>query len=247
MKNVQIYKKVQYMNTKRGKININEEKSKFLLIDFNENPNVGVFCRSNDKFAFIQKGLTKKVKNKVSSVLDVKLVEISIAESTIVGSLLNINSSGAVVCDFIDKQSEKVISDLGFSLSVISDKFNAAGNDILVNDYGCLVHPDVKDKTVKTIKETFDVPTFKGTIAGLNTVGMAACVTNKGLLCHPKVTDSEKKLLKKIFDVPVMIGTVNHGSPIIGAGIIVNNKGAVIGNDTTGIEMGRIEESLGFI
>ncbi len=216
-------------------------------MDFNENPNVGVFCRTNDKIAFIQKGLTKNDKNTLSSVLDVKLVEISIAESTIVGSLLNFNSKGAVVCNFIDQRSEKVISDLGFELKVINDKFNAAGNDILVNDYGCLVHPDVKNSTIKAIKDTFKVPTYRGTIANLKTVGMAAVVTNKGLLCHPKVSDSEKKQLRKIFDVPVMIGTVNHGSPIIGAGIIANNKGAVIGNDTTGIEMGRIEEALGFL
>ena len=228
-------------------ITISELKSWFLLVDFNENPNVGVFCRANDKIAFIQKGLTKKVKNKVKSVLDVILVEISIAESTIVGSLLSFNSKGAVVCNFIDKKSEKTIKNQGLSLKVISDKFNAAGNDILVNDYGCLVHPDVKDSTIKMIKEVFDVPTFRGTIAGLKTVGMAATVTNKGLLAHPKLTEKELKNLKEIFDVPVMIGTVNHGSPIIGTGIIANNNGAVIGNNTTGIEMGRIEEALGFL
>ncbi len=206
-----------------------------------------MFCRSNDKYAFIQKGLTKKVKNKVSSVLDVKLIEISIAESSIVGSLLSINSNGAVVCDFIDEKSRNIIKDLGFSLKVISDKFNAAGNDILVNDYGCLVHPDVRNSTIKDIKETLNVPTYRGTIAGLKTVGMAACVNNKGLLCHPKVTEDEKKQLEKIFNVPIMIGTINHGTPVIGSGISANNKGAIIGNLTTGIEMGRIEEALGFL
>jgi translation initiation factor 6 len=132
-------------------------------------------------------------------------------------------------------------------LYIISDKYNASGNDILVNDYGCLVHPDISDKSMKKISDTFDVPAYKGTIAGLKTVGMAAFVTNKGLLCHPKVSEKEKKLLEKIFNVPVMIGTVNHGSPVIGSGIVANSKGAIIGNLTTGIEMGRIEEALGFI
>ena len=76
---------------------------------------------------------------------------------------------------------------------------------------------------------------------------MAAVVTNKGCLCHPKVTDEEKNLLKKVFDVNVMIGTVNHGVPMIGSGLVANTKGAIIGNLTTGIEMGRIEEALGFL
>ena len=81
----------------------------------------------------------------------------------------------------------------------------------------------------------------------LISVGMAAVVTNKGLLCHPKVTDSEKKMLEDVFDVEVMIGTVNHGFPLIGSGLVANTKGAIIGDQTTGIEMGRIEEALGFL
>jgi len=76
---------------------------------------------------------------------------------------------------------------------------------------------------------------------------MAAVVTNKGLLCHPKVTLEEKKVLESVFDVEVMSGTVNHGMPLIGSGLVANTKGAIIGNLTTGIEMGRIEEALGFL
>jgi len=78
-------------------------------------------------------------------------------------------------------------------------------------------------------------------------VGMAAVVTNKGCLCHPKVTDDEKAVLQDVFDVEVMIGTVNHGFPMIGSGLVANTKGAIIGDQTTGIEMGRIEEALGFL
>ncbi|RLF33946.1 MAG: translation initiation factor IF-6, partial [Thermoplasmata archaeon] len=161
--------------------------------------------------------------------------------------LLAFNSRGAVVTDFVDEEAFKTIEDQGLEACVISDKYNAAGNDILVNDKGALVHPDMKDDTIKEIKEVFRVPVYRGTIGSLKTVGMAAVVTNKGLLCHPKVTDDEKKVLEKVFDVNVMIGTVNHGSPVIGSGLVANTKGAIIGSLTTGIEMGRIEEALGFL
>lgn len=76
---------------------------------------------------------------------------------------------------------------------------------------------------------------------------MSAVVTAKGLLCHPKSSNEELRVLEKVFDVPVMIGTVNHGSPVIGSGLVANSKGAIIGNLTTGIEIGRIEESLNFL
>ena len=217
------------------------------LLDFNENPNVGVFCRTNDNVAFIRKALSKKVKKKIVAAIDVELVELSIADATIVGSLLAFNSKGAVVTDFVDIDTIKVIKDQGFDVCVISDRLNAAGNDILVNDHGALVHPDLEKESMEEIEATLNVPVSKGTIGSLKTVGMAAVVTNKGLLCHPKVTDEEKRLLEEVFDVNVMIGTVNHGSPVIGSGLVANTKGAIIGKLTTGIEMGRIEEALGFL
>jgi len=216
-------------------------------LDFNENPNVGVCCRTNEDIAFIQKGLTKKVKKKIISVLDVTLVELSIADANIVGSLLTINSNGAVATDLIDDASIKIIEDQGLDVFVVGDKINAAGNDILVNDTGALVHPRLKDEALKEIEDVFKVPVHRGTIGSLDIVGMAAVVTNKGLLCHPKVTPDEKRQLEKIFNVSVMIGTINHGVPLIGSGLIANTKGAIVGNLTTGIELGRIEEALNFL
>jgi len=219
----------------------------FQQLDFNENPNVGVFCRANDDVVFLQKGLSKKVKKKITAALDVELVELNIVDASIIGSLLTINSKAAVVTDFIDDKSAKVVEDQGLNVCVICDKLNAAGNDILVNDKGALVHPNMKDESLKMIEEAFDVPVYRGTIGSLKTVGMAAVVTNKGCLCHPKVTEKEKNVLEKVFDVSVMIGTVNHGVPLIGSGLVANTKGAIIGNLTTRIEMGRIEEALGFL
>ncbi len=224
-----------------------DEKSRFQRLNFNENHNVGVLCRTNEDVAFIQRGLSKKIKEKVISALDVDLVELSIADANIVGSLLTINSNGVIATDLIDGASIKIIEDQGLDVFVIEDKINAAGNDILVNDNGALVHPHLTDETLKEIEDIFKVPVHRGTIGSLDIVGMAAVVTNKGLLCHPKVTPDEKRQLEKIFNVSVMIGTVNHGVPLIGSGLVANTKGAIVGNLTTGIELGRIEEALNFL
>jgi translation initiation factor 6 len=223
------------------------EKSKFAILDFNENPNLGVYCRTNENVTFLRKGLSKKVKKKIKNALDVELLELNIADATILGSLLTFNSRGVVVTDFIDVDSINIIKNQGFDVCVISDRYNAAGNDILVNDNGVLVHPDMCDESLKLIEDVFRTPVYRGTIAGLKTVGMAAVVTNKGLLCHPKATEEEIRNLEKIFCVDVMIGTVNHGVPLIGSGLVANSKGAIVGNLTTGIELGRIEEALGFL
>jgi translation initiation factor 6 len=221
-----------------------EDTSKFQLLDFNENPNIGVYCKANEFMVFLQKNLQKKIKNKISSTLGANLIELSIADSTIIGSLIALNSYGAVVTDIVDTKTVDVIKNQGLDVFVMKDVINAAGNDILVNDNGVLIHPDIKNYSMKKIGETLGVPVKKGTIATLKTIGMAAVVTNKGCLCHPKITNEEKEEIEKLFEVNTMIGTVNHGIPMIGSGLVANTKGAIIGNLTTGIEMGRIEEAL---
>ena len=223
------------------------ETPQLTLIDFNENPNVGIYCRANNAAAFVQKGLTKKAKQIIASTLAVKVVDVSICDATIIGSLLALNNHGAIVTEAIDTASHKKLKDQGLRILLLKDVINAAGNDILANDHGALVHPEMKTPTLKKIQDTLGVPVERGCIAGLGTVGMAATVTNRGCLCHPKVDAAEKQHLEELFKVKAMIGTVNHGFPMIGSGLVANDHGALIGKFTTGIEMGRIDEALGFL
>ncbi|RLF35198.1 MAG: translation initiation factor IF-6 [Thermoplasmata archaeon] len=219
----------------------------FEQMEFDRNPHVGIYGKANDSNVFLRKNLPKKIRNKIAKVLNARVVEINIAESSIVGSLLAVNSYGAVVTNYADEEAVEAIKETGLDVFVIQDKYNAAGNNILVNDYGALVHPDIRRYNIKQMEKVFGVPVKTGTIAGLKTVGMAAVVTNKGLLCHPKVEEKEREELERLFKVEVMVGTVNHGVPLVGSGIIANSHGAVVGKLTTGIEMGRIEEALGFL
>ncbi len=217
-------------------------------LDFNSNSYLGVFCRANDDIAFVDPSLQEKEKDKIKEILKVRVLSITIGGSTIIGSLLALNSHGAVVADFIGEEEIDVIArNFDDNLLVVGDKFNAVGNNILVNDYGALVHPMLEDKTIKDIKDVLDVETKRGTIAGIKTVGMAAAATNKGVLCHPKLEDEEKNKLEELFGVDASIGTINHGVPYVGAGMIANTKGAIAGSKTTGIEMGRIEDALNLV
>ena len=45
-------------------------------------------------------------------------------------------------------------------MCILKDKINAAGNDVLVNDNGALVHPHINDNIVKQIEKTFLVYPF---------------------------------------------------------------------------------------
>ena len=219
----------------------------FEQMEFDRNPHIGIYARANDSNVFLRRHLPKKIRKKIAQALNAKVIEINIAESSIIGSLLAVNSYGAVITNYADDEVVEILKGVGLDVFVIQDKYNAAGNNILVNDNGALVHPDIRRYNIKQMEKVFGVPVKTGTIAGLKTVGMAAVATNKGLLCHPKVQEKEREILENLFDVDIMVGTVNHGVPLVGSGVIANSHGAVVGKLTTGIEMGRIEEALGFL
>ncbi|MDP2766906.1 MAG: hypothetical protein Q8O41_05580 [Candidatus Methanoperedens sp.] len=53
--------------------------------------------------------------------------------------------------------------------------------------------------------------------------------------------------MEELYALPVDIGTVNFGSPLVVSGLLANSKGYVAGEDTTGPEISRIEDTLGYL
>jgi translation initiation factor 6 len=43
------------------------------------------------------------------------------------------------------------------------------------------------------------------------------------------------------------LGTLNMGSPIVGSAVVANSNGFIVGGLSSGHEIGRVEESLGFL
>lgn len=220
----------------------------FKRLDPFGNPNVGVYVRATSKHLFVPPGLTDLNRKDLEEALGFPAVELTIGGSPLVGSLVAANANGAVVADFATDEEIRRLERAGLKvLRLEFSRLNAAGNNILCNDHGALVHPDLSAKNVKAVTETLGVPVERAGIAGLPTVGTAGFATNKGVLVHPLASDAELAFLKRALHAPAHIGTVNHGHGLVGAGIAANQNGAATGSRTTGIELGRIDEALGYI
>ena len=139
---------------------------------------------------------------------------------------------------------EKLASDFNLRLGVISDRSNAIGNNFLVNDNGGFCNERLGAQTRELAQEILGVEITPKSLNQMDTLGMIGCVTNKGGLCHPDITTQDQKMMKEILDVPIMEGTVNFGMPLVGAGVVASSEGAVCGRQSTGVELGRVEEAL---
>ncbi len=207
---------------------------------------VGVYICVNNSFAVLPSGVDDEVKNKVSKTLDVEVFETTLGGSKLIGSLMVMNSNGAVVTDFANDEDLNFLMDK-MNVLFINDRINAVGNDILVNDRAALVHVDFDKESIKLIEDALDVEVVKGEIGLIKTVGSAAVVTNRGMLVHPETGENEVEFLKSLFGVPVYLTTANYGSKYVGAGVVANDKGAVVGENSSSVEIDRIENGLDII
>ena len=109
------------------------------------------------------------------------------------------------------------------------------------DDHVALVHPDLERETEEIIADALGVEVFRQTIAGNVLTGSYMSLSNQGGIVHPKTSIQDQDELSSLLQVPLVAGSVNRGSPVVGAGMVVNDWLAVTGMDTTATELSVIE------
>jgi translation initiation factor 6 len=215
-------------------------------ITFDGDPNIGVFARVLGDIVIIPPESPGDFRSAVKEALDADVIETTIQGSTIIGSLVAGNSRGAVVSGLATDEEIDKISEYREVL-LLNESMNAAGNVIMANDSFVAVHPDMPTDMGKAIAEFLGCELVYLTLGGVKTIGMAGVTTNKGVIVHPRATAQELSRLETVAKIPVGTGTINMGSNLVGTGLLVNEKGYIAGNATSGFELGRVEDVFGFL
>ena len=209
---------------------------------------VGVFARATDDYLLIRPDVEPDRLEAFEAELGVTAVPTTVAGSGTVGALVTGNENGLLVSGRVrDRERERIRDAVDRRVTVLPGRINAAGNVVLANDSGAYVHPELTREAVQAVGDALDVPVERGTLADVRTVGTAAVATEAGVLCHPKTTDAELDALEDVFGAYADIGTINYGGPLVGSGLVANAEGYVVGRDTSGPELGRIEDALGYV
>jgi translation initiation factor 6 len=215
-------------------------------IAFGGDPHIGVFARVLEDLAIVAPHAPEGFRAAIEEELEAEVVETTLQDSAIVGALAAGNRRGVVVSGLASREEVARISEHREVL-VLKDGMNAAGNIILANDIFAVVHPDLPLDTAGEIGDFLRVPVIRLSFAGYRVVGKVAVATNRGILVHPRANPAEIARLEEAMDIPVGVGTVNMGSGFVGSGLLANSRGYLAGTGTSGFELGRIEEVLGFL
>jgi translation initiation factor 6 (aeIF-6) len=215
-------------------------------IDYAGDTHIGVFSRVIHDIAIVPPDAPEPFIAALREELDVETVATTIQDSSLIGPLLTGNRKGMIVSGMVTERERTILEEYG-DLLLLSGPATASGNMILATDTFAAMHPDMDASMVEEIEEFLGVKGIRLTLGGIKTVGMAAAATNRGILVHTRTTNQELGQLETASGLPVGRGSVNLGSGLIGTGLVVNEKGYLAGFQTSGFELGRIEEVFGFM
>ena len=208
-------------------------------------PHIGVFTRVFDDIAVVPPETPEDLVRTYEEVFRVEVVRTTLQGSPIIGSLLAGNKNGLVISGLATDEEQKLLSEY-HELMLLEEDMNAAGNIILSNDSFAAVHPDTNEDLMDSLEDFLKVSVTPLTLGGIKTVGMAAVATNSGIVVSPRSSAGEIAALEKICDLPIGKGSVMMGNAMVGTGLVANRYGYLTGIGTSGYELGRIEDILGF-
>jgi translation initiation factor 6 len=213
---------------------------KFLRVNFEGDSNVGMYGFATDSYCLM--GIdSSRILQKIRETLKTEVITSTVAGTDLASLFAAGNSNGILLPRIVEDFEIRKLKKLGLNYKILESRETALGNLVLCNDKGCLISrylrnykgeiSDVLGCEVETVK-----------IADLDIVGSCAVASNTGCLCHMEAKEEELKRIEEILKVRVDVGSVGYGSPYVKSGLIVNSNGVIFSEQSTGAEMGRIDE-----
>jgi len=171
-------------------------------------------------------------------------VKTRIAGTNLVGLFTAGNSNCLLVPDSIKGIEKDKLEESDINFKVVESTESALGNVILATDKGALISPELEDQK-EELSQALEVPVDTIEIAGIPNPGVCGVANKRGAVIHRDATEAEAEKVQEILDVEYIdIGTVNMGSPYVGSGAIASDSLILVGYDTTGPEIGRLDRVL---
>lgn len=206
---------------------------------------IGVFAQAAGQFVFAPSNTSLATKRTLESKTLNQVVELGLGGINAVGVMVVSNNNGVLLPYNADDEDVVRVKKLGLSVAKSASKSNALGNLLAANSTIGFASPKLNLSTIKLAEDVLNIEVVKTTVANLMTVGSALVLNNKGFICHPETTEEEFELIRSASKLAGSRVTINSGYPYVRSGILSDDKFALVGYTTTGIEMAEIENALG--
>lgn len=205
---------------------------------------IGVYIVANNKIALVPPDVPEKIDDEVKNVLGNAVMRTTIAKSPLLGIFIVMNDNGILVPNIALEDEVNLLKGLGLNLGVLHTKYTAIANLIVANNKAALISPILEPENRKIVADVLGVEVFVDSIANSPLVGSVVIANSRGALVAPDATDNDLKKLERYLGVHADVGTVNRGRSFLRGGMVANDRGALVGWETTGAEIMRILSTL---
>lgn len=138
----------------------------------------------------------------------------------------------------------KIIQKEGIDTYEIPSIKNALGNNIHVGEKIILVNPNLEKKVVKLLEDIFGKEVLAVNIGGYNTIGSLIFENSRGFVVGYRVGEEGLKMMNNMLGKQGYLGSLNGGFNFVKYCVVGNDKIAIIGKNTTGIEEMKLIDQL---
>jgi translation initiation factor 6 len=207
--------------------------------NYTGNENIGFHATVTEEQAIYPPEFSRKDKFSAE-----KQVETYINRTKLVGLFTAGNSNCILIPEEATDREKDKLEEAGIEFEVIETPDNALGNLILCNDKGAYISEKLADQK-EEIEEALEVPVTTGEIAGIQNPGVCGLTNSKGAVIHREASEEDAEKVKEALSLEdIDIGTINLGSPYMGSGGIATEGMILVGENTSGPEIGRIDRTM---
>lgn len=217
------------------------------LAQFSGNINIGLYSVTTDNYSIVANTLPDKFKEALKRVLQTDVHSLNF-DPTIVGALIKGNSNGLVLSSIISQDIEINLKENFPNLQITRFDFDyfALGNLILTTDKVSILSPLIPKNTRDSIRDTLGTEIVTLKLNNSDLIGSLVVTNNIGAIASPLIGDNDEldNVLEILSLKKIDTSTVNRGAQFPSSGIICNSKGALLGQNSTGIETIAITNAL---
>jgi len=208
------------------------------------NPSIGLFIFLTEDFGLIGFDVEDKIVKRLEEIFEVPFYKVSIGGTNLIGVFVTGNSKKLLVPSIIYPHELKELERIT-DVIVLETKLNALGNNIVIGKEAIAVNPRLEQEIKELLAKEFQKPVYDLTIRKHGIIGALIVEFNRRVLVGNIAKESDIQKIKEIFKAErINVGSVNFGSPFIRSGLVLNSKGYIIGDKTTGHEIALIEETF---
>ena len=142
-------------------------------------PNIGLYAHATDDVCFVGTGLSNQKREQMEAVLDVPVIEVSIAGTDLIGAFMASHNGTIILPEMLSDTEKKDIEDAADTVLYLNVMLNCLGNNIIFGKNAAIAHEAYSKETVRALEKELDIEIVQRDINDVKAVGSLG-VTNVG-------------------------------------------------------------------